>query len=88
MLTDEQKRHIAAQVELSKSLSLGIALSLIPIASIATLIIGLRAAKKIKTSPVELTGTGSAKWCICMGYAGLGIVLIVIPALLLDATQY
>lgn len=75
MRTSEQQQQIDEQIALSKSLGLGLALSMIPTAglgSLAAIIIGLRAQKKIETSKYELTGRGVALWCIVVG--GIGLV--------------
>jgi hypothetical protein len=74
MRTPEQEQEMSEQIALSKSLGLGFALSVVPTAgvgSIAAIVIGLRARKKIATSRYELTGSGMAAWCIIVGSLGL-----------------
>lgn len=74
MRTPEQEQEMSEQIVLSKSLGLGFALSIIPtagIGSIAAIVIGFRARKKIATSRYELTGSGIAAWCIVVGSIGL-----------------
>lgn len=74
MITAEDRSQIEAQIALSKSLGLGVALSLLPVAglgSIASIVIGVRARKKIKESADKLSGSGVAAWCIVVGSLGL-----------------
>jgi len=74
MITAEDRSQIEAQVALSKSLGLGVALSLLPVAglgSLAAIVIGVRAKKKIKESGDKLAGGGMASWCVAVGYVGL-----------------
>ena len=75
------------QIALSKSLGLGFALSVMPTAglgSIAAIIIGLRARKKIATSRYELTGSGMAAWCIIVGAIGLIVSICFLGSALLS----
>jgi hypothetical protein len=74
MLTPDEKRQIEEQIKLSKSLGLGFALSLIPlygVGSVAALVIGFRAKKRIAASQGRLAGAGMAAWCIIVGSAGV-----------------
>jgi len=63
------KDLILAQAKLSKSLSLGFVLTLVPfpLFGVAALFIGLRANKAIATSQEKLTGRGMAYWCVGIG---------------------
>lgn len=81
--TPEENQRLATQIALSKRLSLGIALSLLPslgLGSLAAIWIGISAYKKIKASNGELTGIWAARWCMCAGFVGLvlSIAFIVI----------
>jgi hypothetical protein len=74
MLTTDEKSQIEKQVALSKGLGLGVALSLLPVAgigSLAAIIIGARAKKKIKESGGQLAGGWMASWCVVVGTVGL-----------------
>ncbi|MEO5958195.1 MAG: hypothetical protein ABIR80_03700 [Opitutaceae bacterium] len=74
MLSEEDKIQIAEQIALSKSLALGFALSLLPVAgvgSIVAIVIGIRARKTIEASGEKLVGLGIAAWCIGAGVIGL-----------------
>jgi hypothetical protein len=82
-----QQQQIDEQVALSKSLGLGFALSVIPAAgagSIAALIIGLRAQKRIKASKHELTGRGMALWCVIVGSLGLAASICILGWMILS----
>ena len=85
MITAEERSQIEAQIVLSKSLGLGVALSLLPSAglgSVAAIVIGMRAKKKIKESGDKLVGSGMASWCVAVGYVGL-IANVVLLCLLI-----
>jgi hypothetical protein len=74
MLSAEEQSQVDAQVALSKRLALGFALSLLPVAglgSLAAIVIGLRAWKKIEASNQKLVGGGLATWCVVAGVVGL-----------------
>jgi hypothetical protein len=74
MLSAEERVQIDAQMALSKNLSLGVVLSLLPVAglgSAAAIWIGVRAWKKIGASEQKLVGTGMAVWCVAAGVIGL-----------------
>ena len=74
MLSTEEKSKLEAQSALSKSLSLGLMFSVMPVAglgSIAAIRIGVRGRKKIQASNGNLVGSGVATWCIYAGVFGL-----------------
>lgn len=81
VLSAEEQRLMNDQIALSKSLALGIALSVLPVAgigSIAAIIIGLRAKRKLAASSGKLTGAGAASWCVIAGSVGLIINMVLI----------
>lgn len=87
MRTPEQEQEMSEQITLSKSLGLGFALSVIPtagIGSVAAIIIGLRARKKIATSRYELTGSGMAAWCVVVGSIGLIMSICLLGSMVLS----
>jgi hypothetical protein len=89
MRTSKQQQHIEEQIAVSTSLGLGFALSLIPTAglgSLAALIIGLRARKKILAAPHVLAGLGMALWCIVAGSVGLVASVCILGALVLSTS--
>ena len=86
MLTAEEKLQMHAQIALSKSLAMGFVFSLLPVAglgSLAAIVIGLRARKKIAASRGRLVGMGMVTWCILAGAFGLLMnVLLLWPTIL------
>jgi hypothetical protein len=81
MRTAEEKIQMEAQIALSKSLAMGFAFSLLPVAglgSIAAIVIGLRARKKIEASNGRLVGMGMVTWCILVGAFGLVLNLFLL----------
>ncbi len=73
--------ELERQIRLSKLLAVGFVLSILGIGglgSLAALIIGLQARKKIAEAPTPLAGRRMAWWCIVVG--GLGTVIF--PALI------
>ncbi len=81
-MTEEEKQHLQTQCALSRSLSLGFVLTVIPAFGIVSLVIGARAASKIEASGNKLTGAWMAKWCVVVGLVESIVTIIAVLGLI------
>jgi hypothetical protein len=82
-MVQPDKKHLETQVELSKRLSLGFVLTVIPAFGVISFCIGVRSYRQIVCSEFPLAGHKMALWCMIVGFCEAAICAYAVIALIL-----